>query len=102
MMTLEEAGTLVLADARRHRDDASDPASDADVLALVHQNVSLDDVVDYRDETTEAYRVFLAHHQNPTRSQLCVLVMALSDGTLDQLNAEYRVWHQRIMRGDVY
>lgn len=99
-MTLEKAGTLVLRDARRN--DYPDGTSDVDVLADVRARISLDDVVDYGDEDTEAYRVFLAHHQNPTRSQLCALIVALSgEQPPEAMPAHYRVWHRRILRGEI-
>lgn len=98
MLTLEAAGTLVLADARRGTDGVM---PDADVLDVIKQNVSLDDLVDQEDDLTEAYRVFLAHHQNPTRDQLCSMIMALTAGPPENMPVHYRVWHRRIVAGEL-
>jgi hypothetical protein len=100
-MTLEEAGTIVLADARRNDYPASMP--DADVLADVHQRISLDELYDdgTDERQVEAYRVFLAHHQNPTRSQLCSLIIAISGAPPEYLPPHFRVWHRRILSGEL-
>lgn len=99
MMTLEAAGTLVLADARQNRTASGLP--DAEVLDDVRSRISLDDLVDYEDDLTEAYRVFLAHHQNPTRDQLCSMIMALTAGPPENMPVHYRVWHRRIVAGEL-
>lgn len=99
-MSLDRARELVLADARENRHNTG--LSDADVLAAVADEVSLDQVVDYQDDNTEAWRIVLAHHQNPTRSQLCALIVAISGAEPELMPAHYRVWHQRILRGDLY
>lgn len=99
-MTLEEAGTRVLRDARRNDYTAS--MSDADVLADVRERISLDDVVDYEDDDTEAYRVYLAHHQNPTREQLYSLLRTVLSGyAVEHLTPHFRVWATRIMSGEL-
>lgn len=99
-MTLEEASAIVLADARRNDYHVTVP--DDVVLTSVRDTVALNDVINYGDERTEAYQVFLAHHQDPSRAQLCQLIHTLASGyPAHALTAPFQVWLRRVIDGDL-
>lgn len=104
MMTLDRAGSLVLADRRPDPDLAG--LSDADVLAAAVSDVALDELaqhVDLDDETDVAYLIYLAYHVGPTREQLRELLLIALDGDLDRDPLPHQhVWIKRLRAGDLY
>lgn len=54
------------------------------------------------DELAEAYRVVIAYHTNPTRSQLLDLVQVLATEGVVNLTTVERVWVLRAERSELY
>lgn len=99
MMSLEAASAIVLAAARRDSPDESS-MTDSELLTHLYSTVRPDQLCDYGDEETEAWQVFLAHHQNPSRRDLVDLVKLLASEGVVRLTTIQDVWVARAQSGE--
>lgn len=64
-MDFQEAAAIVAADQNQGDWGDEPPMTPAEAVAHVRNIMTLDDVVDYGDENTEAYRLVLSTSQLP-------------------------------------
>lgn len=62
-MTYSEAVTIVTADQNEGVRDGEPLFTEEEAVAHVRNTIALDEVVDYGDENTDAYRIVLSSHQ---------------------------------------
>lgn len=98
-MSYERARAIVLAAERNQGDNAL--YTDDEVLESVRDRLSLATLVDYEDEESRAYYVYLAWHENPSRAQLVELLRAATAEGQPDLSEVQRVWLARAERGEL-